>query len=158
MKLLLCVATLATLTACTQATQAPVADTRDADIKAINALGDAALKAWTDKSMDGVMAQYADNAVLVVPGAPTASGKEAIRGMLAELMKDPALNLSFGISATEVDGSLAYQRGTYTMQMTDPKTKKPMTEKGATLMVFRKQAGGDWKVVEDFNTALPATP
>ena len=45
------------------------------------------------------------------------------------------------------------------MTMTDPKRKKPVTEKGKYVTVFRRLPDGSWKSVED--TALadgPATP
>ncbi len=152
------VAALLSLAACMQSTPAPVVDTREVDIKALSELEASAIKAWAAKDINGIMAQYADNAVLVVPEAPVAKGAEAIRGMLAELLKDPAMSIILETSVTEVSGDLGYQRGNYTLQVTDPKTKKAITEKGTTLIVSKRQADGSWKVVEDFNTALPAAP
>jgi ketosteroid isomerase-like protein len=35
------------------------------------------------------------------------------------------------------------------MTVTNPKTKKPVTDKGKYLMVYTKQADGSWKVVAD---------
>jgi uncharacterized protein (TIGR02246 family) len=157
MKKFLAVMALGSLVACTQATQAPTAaDNTAADLKAIVDLEAAAEKAWTAKNLDGIMAQYAPEATLVVPGAPVAKGTEAIRGMLGELLKDPEVALGMEILNTEVSGGLGYQRGTYTLKVTDGKSKKVITEKGSALMVYKKQADGSWKVIEDFNTALPA--
>jgi hypothetical protein len=49
---------------------------------------------------------------------------------------------------------MAYLQGTYTM--TDPKTKKPMTDKGKYLTVFTKQPDGSWKAIADaFNSDPP---
>jgi len=158
MKTLCTVVALLSLSACMQSTPAPVADTREADIKALGELEASAIKAWAAKDINGIMAQYASNAVLVVPGAPVTVGAEAIRGMLAEMLKDPAMSIILETAVTDVSGDLGYQRGSYTLQVTDPKTKKPITEKGSTLVVSKKQADGSWKVVEDFNTALPAAP
>jgi uncharacterized protein (TIGR02246 family) len=155
MKKLLCVAALFSLAACTQAPPATV-DTTAADLKAVVDTAKAAEQAWTAKNIDGVMAQYAPDATLVVPGAPVTKGADGIRGMLGELLKDPNLALTMEVANTEVSGGLAYQRGTYTLQVTDGKTKKQITEKGSALIIYKKQADGTWKVVEDFNTALPA--
>lgn len=157
MKTLVCAAALFSLAACTQAPPATV-DTTAADLKAVVDMEKASEQAWTAKNIDGIMAQYAPDATLVVPGAPVTKGKDGIRAMLTELLKDPNVALSMEIANTEVSGGLAYQRGTYTMQVTDEKTKKQTTEKGSALMIYKKQADGTWKVAEDFNTALPAAP
>ena len=57
-------------------------------------------------------------------------------------------------------GELASSRGHYTMTYTDPGTKKPKTESGSYLTVYRKAADGSWQAVEDFITpgAQTATP
>ncbi len=88
-------------------------------------------------------------------------GKEAMRAALKEMLADPNLALSFTATSAEVSkgGDLAYTQGTYTMTMTDPKTKKAVTEKGKYVTVYRKQADGSWKAVEDINNAdAPAEP
>jgi ketosteroid isomerase-like protein len=47
--------------------------------------------------------------------------------------------------------------GTYSMTTSAPKGKKPVTDKGKYVTVFRKQADGTWKVVADVtNSDLPA--
>jgi ketosteroid isomerase-like protein len=50
-------------------------------------------------------------------------------------------------------GDMVYLQGTYTMTMTDPKTKKPLTDKGKYLTIFTKQPDGIWKAIADtFNS------
>jgi hypothetical protein len=42
------------------------------------------------------------------------------------------------------------------MTMTDPKTKKPMTDKGKYLTIFTKQSDESWKAIADtFNSDSP---
>ena len=41
---------------------------------------------------------------------------------------------------------------------TDPATKKPKTENGSYLTVYKKQPDGSWKAIEDFVTPGPAEP
>ena len=50
-------------------------------------------------------------------------------------------------------GDLGYTRGTYVLTATDPASKKVATEKGRFVAVFRKQADGSWKAVQDINNA-----
>jgi ketosteroid isomerase-like protein len=45
------------------------------------------------------------------------------------------------------------------MTTTDPKTKKPVTDKGKYLIAYKKQTDGTWKVVADMESSdmpLPA--
>ncbi len=39
------------------------------------------------------------------------------------------------------------------MTMTNPKTKKPVEDKGSYVTVYKKQADGNWKAIEDINTS-----
>jgi uncharacterized protein (TIGR02246 family) len=138
---------------CTQAPP-PVVDTRDADIKAIKDADAAEAKDMADKAFDRMASYYADNATLYTPGAPAAVGKEAIQAM-SKTLRDMDLDLKF--SSTKVDvaksGDLGYAAGTYTEMATDPKTKRRMMEKGNYVTVYKKQADGAWKIIEDINTA-----
>ena len=148
------------LAGCSQAPPA-APDTRDADAKAIRDGEEAWNKDWAAKDMDKVLSHYADDANLLASNMPMASGKPAMAPILKEIMTDPNLALTF--SATEVEVSkgsdLAYSRGTYFMTTTDAKTKKPATEKGKYLTIYRKQADGSWKAIEDINSPdAPAAP
>jgi ketosteroid isomerase-like protein len=75
---------------------------------------------------------------------------------MASYLADP--NFSLSLQSTRAMASksddMAYLQGTYTM--TDPKTKKPMTDKGKYLTVFTKQPDGSWKAIADaFNSDPP---
>src|ERR1700676_2666340 len=72
----------------------PVVDTRAADIKAIKDADAAMAKDMASKAFDRMAAYYADDAILFTPGAPAASGKEAIQGM-TKVLKDMDLELKF---------------------------------------------------------------
>jgi ketosteroid isomerase-like protein len=53
-------------------------------------------------------------------------------------------------------GDMAYSQGTYTMTVTNPKTKTPMAVKGKYLTVYTKQPDGGWKAVAHaFNSDSP---
>jgi uncharacterized protein (TIGR02246 family) len=138
--------------------QAP-ADTHEADVKAIRDLETAWMQAFNTRDSAKVAVFYADDATVLIPNAPAFNGVDAIKGAFKSLLDDPNFKLSF--SATKVDvaksGDLAYTQGSYTMTTTDPATKNPADEKGKYLTVYRKQADGKWKGVEDtFMTDAPA--
>jgi ketosteroid isomerase-like protein len=96
-----------------------------------------------------------------MPNAPTINGKDAIRAALKPLFDDPNFAMTFQGSRIEVakSGDLGYTQGTYTLTTTEPKTKKPVTDKGKYLTAYKKQADGTWKAVADMDSSdepLPA--
>lgn len=118
------------------------------------------MKSWAAKDVDKILAFYADDATLMTPGVPAMKGKDAMRSMLKTMVADPNLKLEFGAQRVEVakSGDVAFSQGTYTLVVTDPKTKKPITDKGSYVTGYKKQADGSWKAVSDINESEVPTP
>jgi uncharacterized protein (TIGR02246 family) len=138
---------------CSQATAPPVADTRAADLKALSDTEAMMSKDVAAKNWEKLASYYAEDAVLMSPEAPAAVGTEAIKG-LGKMMADSQADLNFHANKVDVakSGEIGYTQGAYTLTMTDPKTKKVMSEKGNYVTVYKKQADGSWKIVQDINT------
>jgi uncharacterized protein (TIGR02246 family) len=152
--LLLCLAFAGLGVACSN-TPAPAPDTRDADIQAVKQLEVSWAKDAATKDADKWASYFTDDASGLYPGAPTINGKPALRAALAAYFADPNFSLSFQSNKAMAakSGDMVYTQGTYTMTMSDPKTKKPLTDKGKYLTVFTKQSDGSWKAVADiFNS------
>jgi uncharacterized protein (TIGR02246 family) len=152
--LLLCAALAALLTGC--ATTAP--DTREADLKAIKDTETAWVSDAATKDPTKFAAHYSDDGSVLLPNEPIVTGKDNILAAVKPMMADPNFALQFQPTKADVakSGELGYTQGTYTMTMTDPKTKQPMTDKGKYVTVYRKQADGSWKAVSDIiNSDLP---
>ena len=75
-----------------------------------------------------------------VPAAPDVKGVAALRETISGMMKDPNFALSFETTAVEAARSsdLAYEVSTYSITVSDPKTKKPVTQKGNGVAVWKK--------------------
>ncbi len=154
----LCAATVLILvTACNQSS-----GNHDADVKAIQANETQWNQEYASKDLDKIVAHYAPDAVLIVPGGPAISGPDAIRTALKQMTADPAMVLKF--QATKVDvaasGDLAYTQGSYTLAMTDPHTGKVINDHGSFVTTYRKQPDGSWKAVADIASSdvPPPTP
>jgi uncharacterized protein (TIGR02246 family) len=157
-----CFAAGIALTACTQppapSPSAPP-DTRAADEAALRAL----IKDWSAaaqaKDAAKFVSVYADDAVVMMAGAPDIRGLAAIREGIPAMMQDSAFALSFEADRVEVarSGDLAYETGSYAMTMTGP-NKKPATETGHYVVVWRKGTDGVWKVVVDAPVSDPPSP
>jgi ketosteroid isomerase-like protein len=110
----------------------------------------------------GLAAQYDDDAALAANGMKLMTDSVGRGLFLDGFASDPALKVDFASDRIIVaaSGELASSRGHYTMTYTDPATKKPKTESGNYLTVYRKAADGSWKAVEDFTTpgAAAAAP
>jgi uncharacterized protein (TIGR02246 family) len=155
------VAVASCLTACNQ-TPAPAPNTHDADVKAIEDNETQWNADWAAKDAAKSTSHYTDDAVLMVSGGPPTTGKDAILKETTAMFADPALSLKFQASKVDVaaSGDLGYAQGTYTLTLTDPKTKKPITDHGSYVTAYRKQADGSWKAVADSVTSEvpPAAP
>ena len=162
---LLCGAALAlAITACNQAPPAApaAADTHDADVKAITDNETQWNSDYAARDTDKIVAHYADDGILMPPGADPAKGKDAIRAMITSMLADKALTLSFKASRVDVSksGELGYTQGDYQLTATDPTTHKVINDHGTYVTTYRKQADGAWKAVVDIATssAPPAAP
>ncbi len=118
-------------------------------------------QAFHTKNLDALVKPYASDATFVLPGLPAQVGRVAIRKVYVEALKDP--NFDVALTSEKVEfaqsGDLAFSQGHLTMKGTDPKTKQPTTTMtGPYLTVFRKQADGSWKAVQDWVAANPAAP
>lgn len=110
------------------------------------------------KDLAKLVAHYAPDATLMDPEDPPMTGTEAITAGLKAFIADPALDMRFAADKVGVsdDGAMAYTRGSFKLTATDPKTRRPMTQTGSYVTVYRKQADGSWKAVEDIATSQPA--
>ena len=139
------------------------ADTHAADVKAIQDTENQWNKDYAAKDTTKILAHYADDAVLMTPGMPADHGITDISGAIKQMVADPALALKFQSSKIEVakSGDIGYTQGIYTMTMTDPVSKKVISDHGSYVTTYRKQPDGTWKAVADIATSEvppPATP
>lgn len=118
-------------------------------------------KKWNDqfksKDLEGLIAHYTDDAFFVAPGVPGASGSTAIRKAYADGLADNYFELSFASDKIDSSGDLAYARGHFSEKYQDPKSKQIVSHSGTYITVYKKQADGGWKAVEDIAVADPAT-
>lgn len=142
----------------TPTTPAPPPDTRAADVQAIKDIEAAWVKDANSKDPEKWASYFTEDGTGLYPGAATLHGKAAIKAAMGPYMADPNFSLNFQSTqaAASKGGDMVYSEGTYTMITTNPKTKKPMTDKGKYLTVYMKQADGGWKAVADtFNSDSP---
>jgi len=154
--LLFAAAITLTVTACNT-----TPDTHVADLLAIQANESQWNQDYASKDAAKITAHYADDAVLMVPGGPAISGKDAIGKALTQMLADPAMSLRFQAAKTDVarSGDLAFTQGSYTLTVTDQQTKQVINDHGSYVTTYRKQADGTWKAIADIATSeMPMAP
>jgi uncharacterized protein (TIGR02246 family) len=157
--LILCLLLVAMAVACSNAptptAPAPPPDTRAADVQAVKDIEAAWVKDAATKDPDKWASYFAEDGSGLYPGGPILNGKAAIRAAMVPILADPNFSLTFQStrSMASKGADMVYSQGAYTMTMTNPKTKKVMTDKGKYLTVYAKQPDGSWKAVADtFNS------
>ena len=142
-----CVGLMALTMACSKDTSA--ADAQTIKDKEVAWSKDSALKdpaKWASN--------YTDDATFMMPNEPILHGASNVKSAMGAVMQDKNFAFSFQTEKVEVSGDLAYTQGAYSMTMTDQKGN-PAPDKGKYLTVWKKQADGSWKVIEDmFNSDL----
>jgi ketosteroid isomerase-like protein len=135
-------------------------DTRQADIQAVKDVEIAWAKDAALKDPSRFASYYsAADAVGLFPNSSPVTGRDDLQSAWATMMADPNFTLSF--QGTRADaakgGDLVYTVGTYSLTMSDPKNRKPVTDNGKYMTVYKKQADGTWKaVVDSINSDMPA--
>ena len=129
----------------------PAPDTREADAKAITAIEEDWAKVMVAKDAAKFASYYATDATVYFPGMAVMQGSAAITAGIKTWMDDP--NFSGGFKTTKVtvakSGDLASSEGAYDQTMTDPATKKKVSDKGHYLTTWKKQGDGSWKALND---------
>jgi uncharacterized protein (TIGR02246 family) len=153
-----CCGALALLLLTSGCNQQPSADTRAADESAVRDADVQWSKTAMANDLDGTVSFYTDDASLLPPNAPIATGKQAIRAVWATMLS-PDVTVSWQVNKADVarSGELAYVMGTYQIAAKNPQGKS-QEDHGKMVEVWKKQADGKWKTVADIFNSDVAGP
>ena len=149
------IAWFACLPGCGQQTPAPpAADARTAEEAVIRAASTEWTKVAAAKDLEKTLSYYADEASMFPPNTPIATGADARRKTWTGLLAPT--DLVFSNAPTKIEaarsGDLAYETGTFEESFKDAKGE-PVGVVGKYVVVWKKQANGQWKAIVDiFNT------
>jgi uncharacterized protein (TIGR02246 family) len=125
------------------------------DAATIRAGSEACIKAYNAGDADAAAALYAQDAIVMPPGAPPARGRPAIK---AFLVKDIAGAQAGGVTVVMgstndvgVKGDVAWHAGTYSVT-----NKTGATVDGGAYMEAWRKKGGKWQIIRDtWNSSTP---
>jgi len=116
---------------------------------------DAALtKAAQAKDLEKCVSGYAPDAIMFLPNAPPIHGIEAIRKVWQSMLAAQGTNVTVTPISVDVARSadLAWERVTYSADVVD-KMGKTSTQTGESVVLWKKQTDGSWKIVADLSAA-----
>jgi uncharacterized protein (TIGR02246 family) len=124
--------------------------------QAIEAANARFLDAMKSGDTVAMTANYADDAVVMPPGAPAARGRSELMHGFGEMVASGSItDMKATTNDVMVAGDLAVETGSYEFTMV-PKKGKPVTDKGKYLTVWKRQPDGNWKIVRDIdNSDMP---
>jgi uncharacterized protein (TIGR02246 family) len=115
-------------------------------------------KAINANDLNGIIALYAADAVMWLPDAPEAKGREAIRKSYADLL---AANTVTGATLADThyqtSGDLSVGWGNFTLTLSPKAGGNPVTLSGRFSVIAKKE-GGTWVYMVDHASAHPALP
>jgi ketosteroid isomerase-like protein len=108
---------------------------------------------------DSVLSFWTEDARVAMSGAPLVRGKAALRQMVTSSFAVPGFHISWTPEQAVVaaSGDLGYTVGTNTVSMPDS-TGKATPMIGRYITVWRKEADGRWRCVEDYSSPGPIEP
>ena len=122
------------------------------------AVDEAWSRAITANDLNAIMLCYSKDAVMWLPGAPEARGKEAIRRSYAELLAaNTVTGATFANTHYQTSGSLSVGWGDFTLTLSPKVGGSPASLSGRFSVVARKE-GGNWTYVVDHASAPQAPP
>jgi uncharacterized protein (TIGR02246 family) len=116
----------------------------------IRARQDELARAFAARDLDAALRCYAADAVLMLPGQPALSGREAIGKALATALADPRVSLEVHTTRIELAhcAELAYACGTGLTTVAGVAGAGATRAASKWLAVFRKRDGA-WEIVAD---------
>ena len=129
----------------------------EADVEAIKALSDeydVSLNAGDAEKL--VSLCYAEEAVRMPPDEPMLKGKAAILAWFKKEAEQYTLQIDDVPEDVQVDGDLAFMRGTFAGTVTPKAGSEPVQVKGKWMAVYKRQVDGSWKCIADiYNSDNP---
>jgi ketosteroid isomerase-like protein len=115
---------------------------------------DAFVKAFNAREVNDVLGVYAENSVFMPPNEPVIRGRDALKTFYDDLLKSGATGLKLNVGEVSGHGPLAYQSGTYEMEVKRA-TGAATRDRGKYLFVLRKM-GETWRYEYSmWNSDLP---
>lgn len=128
--------------------------TLEQDLAAITEFNRRYLKAINDEDIATLSSLTTDDHIMIASGRAPLVGKAANDEANGRVFKQFDIVETWTPVETVVDGDLAYQRGTFTVEATPRAGGNTTKTSGNFLRIYRRQPNGEWRMTRDmFNSA-----
>lgn len=128
--------------------------TLEQDLAAIAEFNRRYLKAINDEDIATLSSLTTEDHIMIASGRPPLVGKAANDEANSRVFTQFDIVETWTPVETVVDGDLAYQRGTFTVEATPRAGGNTTRTSGNFLRIYRRQANGEWRMTRDmFNSA-----
>lgn len=107
------------------------------------------------KQLEPILKTYAVDAVFLQPNGDRISGAAALRALFQNIMATFNSDLTLHSKNLEASGDLAYDSGEFEETLTNVATGAKISSKGSYVIIFKRQPGGSWQIVQHVWTGTP---
>ena len=108
---------------------------------------------WECGDVEALLALYEENPILMPQGQPAIIGKDAIRLLYQSVFKDFIIKGKGKVVEVEVSGNLGYFWSSYSLTATPKASGDPLTSKGKSLFIVKRQDDNSWKIARLFDNS-----
>lgn len=122
-----------------------------------------AMRTWLNAQIRGdeeaLAPLYAEGAILLVPGRPALSGREAVLTEFRRLLAEAEIQLTYTSDERQIREDLSVERGRLVRALRPRAGGQARAESLNLLTVMTREADGTWRIAwQMWNSNLPAVP
>jgi ketosteroid isomerase-like protein len=107
------------------------------------------------KQLEPILNFYAADAVFLQPNGDRLTGAATLRSFFQMIMSTFNSDLTLHSQNLDVSGDLAYDSGSFEESLTTIATGTKITSKGSYIIIYKRQPGGSWQIVQHVWTGTP---
>tara|TARA_A100000164_G_C21575707_1_gene616122 strand:+ start:181 stop:639 length:459 start_codon:yes stop_codon:yes gene_type:complete len=128
----------------------------DSNILEIKKVNQKYLEFYNSGNYESVTSLHTEDAVVMPPNVPARIGKDQIMSAIKEEVDMGFTDLKFIENDIKIFGNLAYDEGSYSLNVKSEKGEVIDNDSGKYLVVWEKQNDGRWLMKKDiWNSDLP---
>jgi len=104
---------------------------------------------------DGLMTLYDTNPRVYLHGQPAIIGMQAVRDFFKPSVGKAKSEFKLDYEIIEINGSTATLVSKYWLTVETDNPEKPYRDEGRSLLIYKKDSKGDWKIAYDIDQATP---
>lgn len=133
------------------------ASQKAADIEAVRAVGREWQAHYAAGRFSAIPELYTTDTMVMPRGRPRIEGREAMRRAVGGLAAGRSIDIDLTEREVVVNGDMAWFIGDFRVTYSSPNASTPArTEHGRSLILFRRDSDGRWRVHRDIDSPAPA--